>query len=289
MEIQIFNPTQAQPLPPIQWNYEEVKRWVEDGLARYKGVVYDETQIAEAKKDRANLNKLVQAIEAKRREMKQLYLQPYTEFESQANELIAMVKQQSGEIDTQVKAYDERRKQEKLEKIKTELYAPMIDKLAELVPYDRLHDPRWLNVSCSVSTIGTEMAQKIERIVAGLEAIDKLALDDALTEQAKNTFLKDFDLAAAIKETERVQEQRAALERLRADSEAQKATETENSSAPKYTPPEPAEPVKTRFSDGNTAETIHTVVFRIRVTAAQLNGLGAYMKANNIRPERVQN
>ena len=289
MEIQIFNPTQAQPLPPIQWNYEEVKRWVEDGLARYKGVVYDETQIAEAKKDRANLNKLVQAIEAKRREMKKLYLTPYQSFESQANELIAMVKEQAGEIDTQVKAYDERRKEEKLEKIKTELYAPMIDSLAELVPYERLHDPKWLNVTCSVSTIGTEMAQKIERIVSGLEAIDKLDLDDALTEQAKGVFLKEFDLAAAIKETERVMAQRAALARMRADVETQQTAETENSSASKYTPPEPATPVVERQSAPSQDETIHTVVFRIRVTTAQLNGLGAYMKANNIKPERVQN
>ena len=88
MEIQVLSPTQAQPLPPVEWNYLEVKKWIEDGLARYKGIVYDETQIAEAKKDRANLNKLVQAIEAKRREMKQLYLQPYQSFEVQANDLI---------------------------------------------------------------------------------------------------------------------------------------------------------------------------------------------------------
>lgn len=287
MEIQILTPTQAQPLPPIQWNYAEVKAWIEDGLARYKGVVYDETQIAEAKKDRAQLNKLVQAIDAKRKEMKAMYLHPYEQFEAQAKELIAMVKEQAAAIDTQVKVYDDRRREEKLEKIKAELYAPMIDNLADLVPYEKLHDPRWLNVTCSVSTIGTEMARKIEGIVAGLEAIDRLALDAALLEQTKATFLNDFDLAAAIKKTERILEQRAALERLRADAEAKKAAAAENTSAPKYTQPEPAEPARTRFSDDNTAEKIHTIVFRIRVTAAQLNGLGEYMRANNIRPERV--
>ena len=84
MEIVIHNPTQGQPLPPIQWNFPEVKQWVEDGLARYEGLTYDDTQMAEAKKDRANLNKLVQAIDEKRREMKRLYLQPYEGFEAQA-------------------------------------------------------------------------------------------------------------------------------------------------------------------------------------------------------------
>ena len=276
MEIKVLTPTQAQPLPPIEWNYGEVKAWIEDGLARYKGVVYDETQMAEAKKDRAALNKLAQAIDAKRKEMKALYLHPYEAFEAQAKELTAMVKEQSAAIDTQVKAYEERRREEKLEKIKAELYTPMIDGLGDLVPYEKLHDPRWLNVSCSVSTIGTEMAQKIERIVAGLDAIDRLNLDDALTEQAKATFLKDFDLAAAIKQTERILDQRAALERMRADAEAKK-----------YTPPAPAEPVSTPQNGDSAGEKIHTVIFRIHVTAAQLNGLGAYMRANNIKPERV--
>ena len=287
MEIQILTPTKSQPLPPIQWNYQEVKAWILDGLARYKGVVYTEAQIAEAKKDRAQLNKLVQALETKRREMKQTYLRPYQNFEAEANELVGLVKEQSTEIDAQIKAYDERRKQEKLEKIILELYTPMIDGLAALVPYEKLHDPRWLNVTCSVNTIGTEMAQKIERIVSGLDAIDKMNLDDALAEQTKGLFLKNFDLAAAIKETERILEQRAALERLRADAEAKRSAVPDNPPAPKYTQPEPAEPARTRYSNDNTAEPLHTVVFRIRVTAAQLNGLGAYMKANNIRPERV--
>lgn len=287
MEIQVLSPTQAHPLPPVEWNYAEVKKWIEDGLSRYKGVVYTESQIAEAKKDRAQLNKLAQALDTKRKEMKALYLNPYEEFETQAEELIDMVKEQSAAIDKQVKAYDDRRKEEKLEKIKTELYGYMIDGLSDLVPYEKLHDPRWLNVSCSISTIGTEMAQKIERIVSGLEAIDKMNLDAALMEQTKTAFLDDFDLAGAIKKTERILEQRAALERLRADVEAKKAAPAENPPAPQYTPPEPAAPVRPQQSAAGADEKIHTVVFRIRVTAAQLNGLGAYMKANGIRPERV--
>ena len=287
MEIQVLSPTQAQPLPPVEWNYAEVKKWIEDGLARYKGVVYDETQIAEAKKDRANLNKLVQAIEAKRREMKQLYLSPYQTFEQQANELIAMVKDQAGEIDTQVKAYDERRKQEKLEKIKAELYAPMIGNLAKLVPYERLHDPKWLNVTCSVSTIGTELAGKIDRIYSGLDAIDKMGLVPDMAERIKGVFLKNFDLAAAIAEKDRIEKEQAALAEYEAQQRAAQAEQTAPNPEQKYTQPETPTPMVERQSADRTDETIHTVVFRIHVTAAQLNGLGAYMRANNIRPERV--
>ena len=299
MEIQILTPTQAQPLPPIQWNYAEVKAWIEDGLARYKGIVYDETQIAEAKKDRANLNKLVQALDAKRKEMKALYLNPYEEFEAQAKELTTMVKEQSAAIDAQVKAYDDRRKEEKLAKIKTELYAPMIDGLADLVPYEKLHDPKWLNVTCSINTIGTEMARKIESIVAGLEAIDKMGLSQNMATRVKGVFLQKFDLAAAIAEKERIEKMEASLRQyedtkaerngVSAEQNTPKEEQTIQNPERKYTPPEPAAPVSAQQNGIDAGEKIHTVVFRIHVTAAQLNGLGAYMRANNIKPERVQN
>ena len=296
MEIQVLSPTQAQPLPPVEWNYTEVKKWIEEGLARYRGVVYDETQVAVAKKDRANLNKLVQAIETKRREMKQLYLQPYQDFEMQANELIAMVKEQAGEIDTQVKAFDDRRKKEKLEQIKEAIYTPMIGDLAKLVPYDRLHDPKWLNVTCSASTIGTELARKIDNIFSGLSAIDKMGLSPEMAERIKGVFLKNFDLAAAIAEKDRIEKEKAALAEYeakqraaQAEQNAPSAEQTAPNPEQKYTPPESAEPARAQDGNGTPAETIHTVVFRIHVTAAQLNGLGAYMRANNIKPERVQN
>ena len=289
MEIQILTPTQAQPLPPIQWNYAEVKAWIEDGLARYKGIVYDETQIAEAKKDRANLNKLVQALDAKRKEMKALYLNPYEEFEAQAKELTTMVKEQSAAIDAQVKAYDDRRREEKLEKIKTECYVPMIGNLGKLVPYEKLHNPKWLNVTCSAGTIATEMAQKIENIVSGLEAIDKMGLSQNMATRVKGVFLQKFDLAAAIAEKERIEKMEASLQQYEDTKAAQNAGTAEKSSAPKYTPSEPAAPVSAQQNGTDAGEQIHTVVFRIHVTAAQLNGLGAYMRANNIKPERVQN
>ena len=289
MEIQVLSPTQAQPLPPVEWNYLDVKKWIEDGLARYKGVVYDETQVAVAKKDRANLNKLVQAIETKRREMKQLYLQPYQDFEAQANELIAMVKEQAGEIDTQVKAFDDRRRKEKLEQIKESIYSPMIGDLAKLVPYERLHDPKWLNVTCSASTIGTELARKIDSIFSGLSAIDKMGLSPEMAERIKGVFLKDFDLAAAIAEKDRIEKERAALAEYEAKQRAARAEPTTTVEAPKYTPPEPVEPARAQDGNNATSETIHTVVFRIRVTASQLTRLGEFMRANNIKPERVQN
>ena len=130
--------------------------------------------MAEAKRDRANLNKLSKALEDKRKELKSVYLTPYNSFEAQAKELVAMIKKQSDAIDAQVKAYDQKRRDEKLEKIKTELYAPMIGDLAEAIPYEKLHDSKWLNVTVNMTAISEALAEKIERIRSGFAALNKL-------------------------------------------------------------------------------------------------------------------
>lgn len=286
MEIQIASPTQAQPLPLVQWNYEEVKQYVEDGLARYKGVVYDDTQIALAKTDRANLNKLAAAIDAKRKEMKALYLQPYTEFEAQAKELTAMIKRQSDEIDAQVKAFDNFRKEEKLAQIKAEIYTPLIGNLAELVPYDKLHNPRWLNVTVSIGAIAEEMARTVESITSGLKAIDQLSLAPDIADRVRDAFMRDFDLAAAIAEKERILAEREKLERYQAAQQAQSAPAPAQTAAVENTQPaaeQPTAPAEQPAAD----EKVYSVTFRIHATKAQLDSLGAFMKSINIKPERV--
>ena len=286
MEIKVLSPTQTQPLPPVEWNYTEVKQWVEDGLARYKGTVYDDTQIAIAKQDRANLNKLVSAIDAKRREMKALYLQPYAEFEAQAKELTEMVKIQVAEIDAQVKAFDNFRKEEKLVKIKAEVYAPIVGNLAELIPYDGIHNPKWLNVTTSMASIGEEIARTVEKVTSGLKAIDQLNLAPDIAERVKDVFLKNFDLAEAIAEKERILAEREKLERYQAAQQAQSApTAVEQPSCGNIAPvtEPPTAPVQQPVAD----EKVYTVAFRIRVTKAQLDALGAFMKSINVKPERV--
>lgn len=281
MEIQIFNPTQAQPLPEISWNYAELKQQLEAGLANYKGMIYGNDQVGEAKKDRARLNKLADAIDGKRKEMKALYLQPYESFEAQAKELVGMVKATVREIDDQVKAYEAEKKRQKQEAIEAQ-YQAMIGDLAELVPYSRLHNPKWLNASTGMGAICQELGGKIDRIAAGLAAIDGLQLPPELAGPVKSTFLQDFDLAAALAEKDRLQRQQEELARYEAAKAAQ---------ANQMPPAAPAIPMATqsapRPEESPTAEEIFTVDFRIRATRAQLQGLKQAMINLGIKPERI--
>lgn len=289
MEIQIYNPTQGQPLPPVQWNNEEVKAWIEDGLVRYKGVVYDETQIATAKKDRATLNKLVQAIDAKRKEMKALYLQPYEEFEAQVKELAEMIKKVSREIDAQVKAYENYCKEQKLALIKSEIYAPIIGTLAELIPYEQLHNPKWLNVTTSMAAIGEEMARKVGKITDGLSAIDSLKLTPDVEKTIKGVFLRDFDLAAALAERERIEKQHEALARYEAERTAQEAAESVKNLAGEDSAEAKAKKGTERQETAEIDKIAQPIQldFRVWVSREQMSALRQFLISNNIRFGKV--
>lgn len=287
MEIKIMAPVEGQPLPPIEWNFEAVKQWLEDGLARYEGIVYDDSRIAEAKKDRATLNKLAQAIDGKRRDVKKLYLEPYEAFEAQAKELTGMIKERVAGIDSQIKDYEAAKKAEKLDKIKAECYEPMIGKLAELVPYDRLHEARWLNATCSMAEITDALAQKIININAGLDSLGCLDLPANIVEQCRATFLKDFNLATALAEAETLKKQADSLKRWEAEKAAQKPAEAREAPTHAETPPKTETCVSAPQAAHGERETVHVVDFRIRATTLQLKQLRAAMDEIGVKPERL--
>lgn len=308
MQIEIYTPTQGQPLPPVEWNYEAVKQWVSDGLAAYQGRVYTEDTVAEAKRDRANLNKLSKAIDTKRKELKAVYLAPYGAFETQAKELVGMIDQQSREIDAQVKAYDEHRREEKLAKIQSELYTPMIGDLAELVPYKKLHDPKWLNVTVSMGAVSEALAEKIERITAGLAALDKLDLPEDVAGDVKRVFLRSFDLAEAIAEKDRIMDERERMVRYLAAQNAARATQEDRE---EMTPPVEEKPSETQKvgtgeiqepsswghendkeaqetgAGKNAAESLVQLDFRVWVTVEQMYALRDFLVSNNIKYGKV--
>ena len=81
MELKIYSPTEEGFLKSIEWNHEEIKREVAERVRYYKNLAYTDDQIADAKKDRATLNKFVQELEATRKAVKKQCLAPYEDFE----------------------------------------------------------------------------------------------------------------------------------------------------------------------------------------------------------------
>jgi hypothetical protein len=218
MEVIIYSPRPGQALAPVDFNYEELRQELAARLEKYKGLVYTDETISEAKTDRATLNRVEKALNDKKIEIKKQYLEPYEEFEKKIKALMGMVSEQSTEIDRQVKSYEQKKKDEKKASIEA-YYAEHIGDLAELLPLERIFSDKWLNATCKDKEWQTTIEATITRTTSDLNTIADLKSEFEL--QIKDTYLKTLDLSAALNEKTRLEQQKARL----AEYEAKKAEE----------------------------------------------------------------
>ena len=69
---------------------------------------------------------------------------PYETFEEKVKEIIALVDKPILEIDTQVKGYEEKQKDEK-RLVLEGIYEENIDNLGEMLPLQKIWNEKWLN------------------------------------------------------------------------------------------------------------------------------------------------
>lgn len=138
MEILINNPEQGVA------NYEPLKAWALEHTSIYKGLIVDETAITEAKADVASLRKMAKTVSDLRIKVKKEHDAKIAATIDQMTELSKIFTDAATEIDKQIKAFDERRKDEKRE-VCEKIYTAEIGDLAELIPFEKLFKPAWLN------------------------------------------------------------------------------------------------------------------------------------------------
>ena len=120
-------------------------------IASYENVVYTEDNMKQAKADRAELNNLVKAIEERRKMVKKIINEPYDAFEKELKEILALIQEPVGIIDRQVKAFEDQQKEEKKKSIQKS-YDEVIGDLAEVLPFERVFDSRYLNQTYKLAT-----------------------------------------------------------------------------------------------------------------------------------------
>jgi hypothetical protein len=265
MELKIYNPQEEGFLKEIDWNYEELKTEIQGKANDYMNLVYTADQVKDAKKDRANLNKFVEALESKRKEIKKQITEPYSAFEKQEKELIGIVNKAITNIDTQIKGYEEATRQEKLEKVK-EIYAKTIGGLADVVTFDKIFKESWLNVSTTFKSITKEITEIRDKVDNDLFVIN--ADTSSFAYEMKEEYLKNFDLTAAINKKQKLEEtakQKAIYEeQLKEEEEQRKQRSQEEAKKVVFAGKSTEKPVKAQ-KPVNTGEKISTITFRCTV------------------------
>lgn len=173
------------------FNFEELRDKLIAKLEGYKGYLVTEENIATSKKDKANLNNLAKAIEDKRKEVKKAIMREYDEvFEPQCKELVGYIKNVSDEINVQVKALEEKEKNEKLEIVKL-LWESLN---FELIDLDEILQLSWLNKGMTEKKILNHMEDIIVGIQDDLVVLENMENSDEL----KAKYLTNLNLKATL-------------------------------------------------------------------------------------------
>lgn len=225
MEFRLINPTEDSFLRTIKWNKEELETEVRKKIEVYENIVYTEANIKQAKADRAELNKLTKAIEDRRKMVKKIINEPYEKFETELKEILALIQNPVNIIDMQVKAFEEQQKENKKKQIET-AYQEVIGDLAEVLPFARVFEPRYLNQTFKLLQAQQEVKSKVQIVKRDLETID--SLDSKYRLNAKDVYIRTLDLSKALAENRRLLELKEKLEtdkKLKADKEKESLIE----------------------------------------------------------------
>ena len=211
----------AYQLPEkISFNFDELKQELTEKVSMYETLVYTDDQIKEAKADKAQLNKLKKALNDERIRLEKEYMVPFNLFKAQVNEIISIIDKPVALIDKQVKEYEDKQKQDKMEQIKA-LWAEM--DVPEGLTLERVFEDRMLNVSYGLNHVKQKMLDDIKRFNRDMETL--VALPEFGFE-AQQEYIRTFDLNKALAEGQRmahIQKQKAEAERLKAEEEARMA------------------------------------------------------------------
>lgn len=283
MELRILSPQESGFVKEIQWNHEELKAEIAQKMKEYKGLVFTEDTIRDAKKDRANLNKLKKAFEDERKRIKKLCMEPYTAFEQQVREVTALIDEPIRLIDVQIKEVEEQKKRQKHQDIK-ELFNSV--GFQSFVTLEQVFDSKWMNATVTLSSIEEQMKSRMFQIGNDVLAISKLP---EFSFEAMKTYEDTLDLNRAIQEGQRLSDLQKQKEAYEAEQKRRQEEELERKKAEmqEAAVPEPEHP-KTAKEERTIPqvplqepETV-TLDFRVTATREQLSELKQFLIRNKI-------
>jgi len=265
MELILKEPIEKLVPKLIAFNNEELKNQLLPQLEHYKNIVYSEDQIANAKTDRATLNKLKTAIEDERKRIKKIYLEPYNHFENQVKEIVTLVEDTSNTIDSQVKSFEEEKKNNKKMQI-VAFWNEKVGDLSNLIEFNAIFNEQWLNATYSMKKVEEDIDYLLMKTRQDLDIIS--ALGSSQVNYLKDFYLRTFDITKTLQEKTRIEEQEKRLQEL-SQKTAQEDTKQHD--------------VVTL----STEEETKVYDFRITATRSQVELLKEFLIKNNIKYGKV--
>lgn len=259
----------------ISFNYDELKAALTEKVHVYETMVYGEDQIKQAKSDRADLNKLKKALTDERIRREKEYMIPFNDFKNKINEIISIIDKPVSVIDSQIKNYEQKKKEEKREQIKA-IFSEA--GLPEYITLEKVWDETWLNSSVSLARIKDCLKDVAYRDEQAMQMIQNLP-DYAF--EAAEYYKRSLDVTAALaKANEHAQMEKAkkAAEEEAAKRKAEEESKTEVVEEIPFN--EPVSDVQVE----EPAEVVRAwIKFEAYLSAEEARDLSAFFKINEIK------
>lgn len=267
--IEVYVDTEfVKNLPQVLNNLDKVEEWVKQQTANDRALVVTSDNEEAVKARCAELNKLTEQIEAKRKEVKKAYQAPLVLFENKCKAVVAALQEPKDYLWGQIKAADERRKSEKRAAL-LQHYEETIGDNYDYAPWERIEKSTWLTKGARLDTVYKELDEIADRVHADIEAITSVAGSDSaalLVEYKRGKSLTDVLKYYEALKAQR--EQQAERQRQIEAQKAQVAREREVETAEE--------------APAQQEERVYAITLHFRVTREQAQRLSRFLQDNNI-------
>lgn len=256
----------------ISANFDAIEASIRAKVADYEGAKYDLTKdesIKEAKNDRHYLNGLKNEIEERRKAVKREYNKPLAAFEKRCKEITSIIDGASDGIKAQLDGAEERRRAGARAALEAH-YREFAELLAPVVPYERLHDDKWLNKSFGEVKAKKALEEKVSTVARDWDTLKAKRDSMAHYEVAERELFRTLDLGSALNAARAADEEDARIAAMR------KAVESKP--APRPAPRRRAEPAVAARPELSCAWTVEIP----SATRSQMEQLAAALRERGI-------
>lgn len=211
----------------IELNFDEIEKALDAKLTEYKGAVFTEESKGIAKAEVANLRKLKKDFEDARKGVKKEWMKPYEDFEAKMKRLTEKIDEPINLIDSQLKDFERKRKEERRKKIR-QIYQETVGDMAEYCDLERIYDPKWENATTTMKSIRESITTAVESARTAVSTISGMQSD--AVEKALEIYKDSQDMAKAIAyiyEQQKAEIMRREEERRRQEEERRRRAEEE--------------------------------------------------------------
>jgi hypothetical protein len=286
----------------IKCDFDSAKKYLSGQLEEYRGMVFTEDSKTIAKKTVADLRKQKKAFSDRVKDVKREHMKPFDDFKAQADELISLYDEPIDFINVQITEFEEKRKEEKKQEI-LKAYDEVIADARDILPLDKIYNPRWENATFSIKDVKDEITQRKEDAEKAISAIKEMHSD--VEDKAIWIYLQSFKLEDAIylinrhenekreilaKEQERLR--REEEERIRREErekmEAERKAQEEKEAILRQAEEEKQKAVEeTKEAFVEPEIPTDSVRYEIKADPFQLVQLESFMRENGIEYRRV--